>query len=72
MDGFHPINVGKTALVCPLCLCYPAGILELLKRYNIETKANICVVLGRSNIVGKPMAQLMMLKAGDATRYCVP
>lgn len=70
VDGFHPINVGKTSIGLPSFVsATPAGILELLKRYNIETKGKHCVVLGRSNIVGKPMAQLMMQKAypGDAT-----
>ncbi|MDD7557954.1 MAG: bifunctional methylenetetrahydrofolate dehydrogenase/methenyltetrahydrofolate cyclohydrolase FolD [Porphyromonas somerae] len=70
VDGFHPINVGKTSIGLPSFVsATPAGILELLKRYNIETKGKHCVVLGRSNIVGKPMAQLMMLKAypGDST-----
>ena len=70
VDGFHPINVGKTSIGLPSFVsATPAGILELLKRYDIETKGKHCVVLGRSNIVGKPMAQLMMLKAypGDAT-----
>ena len=70
VDGFHPINVGRMSIGLP---CYisatPNGILELLKRYNIETSGKKCVVLGRSNIVGKPMAQLMMQKTypGDAT-----
>lgn len=70
VDGFHPINVGRMSIGLP---CYvsatPNGILELLKRYNIETSGKHCVVLGRSNIVGKPMASLMMQKAypGDAT-----
>ncbi len=69
VDGFHPINVGRMAIGLP---CYisatPKGILELLRRYNIETSGKKCVVLGRSNIVGKPMAQLMMQKQyGDAT-----
>lgn len=70
VDGFHPINVGRMSIGLP---CYisatPNGIMELLKRYNIETRGKKCVVLGRSNIVGKPMAQLMMQKAypGDAT-----
>lgn len=69
VDGFHPINVGRMAIGLP---CYisatPKGILELLKRYQIETSGKKCVVLGRSNIVGKPMAQLMMQKQyGDAT-----
>ena len=69
VDGFHPINVGRMAIGLP---CYisatPKGILELLVRYDIETKGKNCVVLGRSNIVGKPMAQLMMQKQyGDST-----
>lgn len=70
VDGFHPINVGRLAIGLP---CYvsatPNGIIELLRRYNIETSGKKCVVLGRSNIVGKPMATLMMQKAnpGDAT-----
>ncbi len=70
VDGFHPINVGRMSIGLP---CYlsatPAGILELLARYNIPTKGANCVVLGRSNIVGKPVASLMMQKnnPGDAT-----
>ncbi|KAA6340835.1 Bifunctional protein FolD protein [termite gut metagenome] len=70
VDGFHPINVGRMSIGLP---CYisatPNGILELMKRYKIETAGKKCVVLGRSNIVGKPMATLMMQKAypGDAT-----
>lgn len=70
VDGFHPINVGRMSIGLP---CYisatPNGILQLLKYYNIETSGKKCVVLGRSNIVGKPMAQLMMQKSypGDCT-----
>ena len=69
VDGFHPINVGRMAIGLP---CYisatPKGILELLRRYHVETSGKKCVILGRSNIVGKPMAQLMMQKQyGDAT-----
>lgn len=70
VDGFHPINVGRTSIGLPSFVsATPSGILELLKRYNIETSGKHCVVLGRSNIVGKPMAQLMMLKQypGDST-----
>ena len=70
VDGFHPINVGRMAIGLPCFVsATPAGILELLKRYNIETKGKHCVVLGRSNIVGKLMATLMMQKAypGDCT-----
>ncbi len=70
VDGFHPINVGRMSIGLP---CYisatPLGITDLLARYGIETSGKKCVVLGRSNIVGKPMAQLMMQKRnpGDAT-----
>lgn len=69
VDGFHPINVGRMAIGLP---CYisatPKGIMELLVRYGVETSGKKCVILGRSNIVGKPMAQLMMQKNfGDAT-----
>lgn len=70
VDGFHPINVGRTSIGIPSFVsATPSGILELLKRYNIETSGKHCVILGRSNIVGKPMAQLMMLKQypGDTT-----
>jgi 5,10-methylene-tetrahydrofolate dehydrogenase/Methenyl tetrahydrofolate cyclohydrolase len=70
VDGFHPINVGRMSIGLPCFVsATPAGILELLKRYNIETKGKHCVVLGRSNIVGKPMASLMMQKSypGDCT-----
>lgn len=69
VDGFTPINVGRMSIGLP---CYipatPKGIVELLRRYHIDTRGKRCVVLGRSNIVGKPMAMLMMQKAyGDAT-----
>lgn len=69
VDGFHPINVGRMAIGLP---CYisatPLGILTLLQRYNIPTSGKKCVVLGRSNIVGKPMSQLMLQKQfGDST-----
>ena len=69
VDGFHPINVGRMSIGLP---CYvsatPLGIVTLLKRYGMETSGKKCVVLGRSNIVGKPMAQLMMQKQyGDST-----
>jgi methylenetetrahydrofolate dehydrogenase (NADP+) / methenyltetrahydrofolate cyclohydrolase len=69
-DGFHPINVGRMLIGLPsLVSATPAGIIELLERYKIETKGKHCVVIGRSNIVGKPIAGLMMQKAypGDAT-----
>lgn len=70
VDGFHPVNAGRLAIGLPCFLsATPNGIMELLRRYNIETKGKKCVVLGRSNIVGKPMASLMMQKQipGDAT-----
>lgn len=69
VDGFHPVNVGRMALGMPCFIsATPLGILTLLQHYNIETSGKKCVILGRSNIVGKPMAQLMMQKQyGDAT-----
>lgn len=70
VDGFHPVNVGRLSIGLPCFLsATPNGIMELLRRYNIDTKGKKCVVLGRSNIVGKPMANLMMQKGtpGDAT-----
>lgn len=70
VDGFHPVNVGRMAIGLPCFVsATPAGILELLRRYEIPTSGRRCVVLGRSNIVGKPMATLMMQKRqpGDAT-----
>jgi len=69
VDGFHPVNVGRMAIGLPCFIsATPLGILTLLRRYNIETSGKKCVILGRSNIVGKPMAQLMMQKQyGDAT-----
>jgi len=60
VDGFHPINVGRMALGLDAFIsATPGGIVELLERYNIETKGKHCVILGRSNIVGGPMAMLM-------------
>ena len=69
VDGFHPINVGRMAIGLPCFIsATPLGILTLLQHYKIETSGKKCVILGRSNIVGKPMAQLMMQKQyGDAT-----
>ncbi|MDE6369909.1 MAG: bifunctional methylenetetrahydrofolate dehydrogenase/methenyltetrahydrofolate cyclohydrolase FolD [Duncaniella sp.] len=70
VDGFHPINVGRMSIGLPCFVsATPSGILELLKRYNVPTRGAKCVVLGRSNIVGKPVASLMMQKAdpGNAT-----
>ena len=64
VDGFHPINVGRMSIGLP---CFrsatPQGILTLLERYNISTSGKHCVVLGRSNIVGKPVAQMLLQKA---------
>jgi len=69
VDGFHPVNVGRMAIGLPSFIsATPLGILTLLRRYGVETSGRKCVILGRSNIVGKPMAQLMMQKQyGDAT-----
>ena len=69
VDGFTPINVGRMVAGLPSFIsATPKGILELLRRYNIPTSGKKCVILGRSNIVGKPMASLMMQKQyGDAT-----
>lgn len=70
VDGFHPVNVGRMSIGLPCFVsATPAGIMELLARYGVETKGKRCVVLGRSNIVGKPVATLMMQKhnPGDAT-----
>lgn len=70
VDGFHPVNVGKMSIGLP---CYlpatPAGIIELLRREGIETRGKHAVVLGRSNIVGKPVASLLLQKGtpGDCT-----
>lgn len=70
VDGFHPVNVGRMSIGLPCFVsATPSGIMELLKRYGVETRGAKCVVLGRSNIVGKPVATLMMQKAqpGNAT-----
>ncbi|MDE5687969.1 MAG: bifunctional methylenetetrahydrofolate dehydrogenase/methenyltetrahydrofolate cyclohydrolase FolD [Paramuribaculum sp.] len=70
VDGFHPVNVGRMSIGLPCFVsATPMGIMTLLERYNIPTKGAECVVLGRSNIVGKPVATLMMQKhnPGDAT-----
>lgn len=70
VDGFHPVNVGRMSIGLPCFLpATPSGIMELLKRYDVPTRGMRCMVLGRSNIVGKPMATLMMQKGypGDAT-----
>ena len=69
VDGIHPVNAGRMALGLPCFIsATPLGIITLLQRYQIPTSGKKCVVLGRSNIVGKPMAQLMLQKEhGDAT-----
>ncbi len=69
VDGFHPVNVGRMAIGLPCFIsATPLGIITLLQRYGVATSGKKCVILGRSNIVGKPMAQLMMQKQyGDAT-----
>lgn len=70
IDGFHPVNVGRMSIGLPCFIsATPMGIMTLLERYNIPTRGTRCVVLGRSNIVGKPVSTLMMQKAqpGNAT-----
>ena len=68
VDAFHPYNVGKLTIGNPTFLpCTPAGIMELLRRYGIDPDGKLCVVVGRSNIVGKPMALLLMAANGTVT-----
>ena len=68
VDGFHPENFGKMALETDSLLpATPFGIMQLLERYNIDTKGKKCVVIGRSRIVGRPMSILMSAKGTDAT-----
>ena len=70
VDGFHPINVGRMSIGLPCFVsATPQGIIELLRRNHIDTRGKHCVILGRSNIVGKPMAQLLLHKGnpGDCT-----
>lgn len=70
VDGFHPINIGRMNIGMPAFLsATPAGILDLLDRYGIETKGRNIVIIGRSNIVGKPLASMLMQKnnPGNAT-----
>ncbi len=68
VDGFHPINVGKLSIGKPgIMPCTPAGIIELLKRYNVEIAGKECVVVGRSNIVGKPTAMALLANDGTVT-----
>jgi methylenetetrahydrofolate dehydrogenase (NADP+)/methenyltetrahydrofolate cyclohydrolase len=67
VDGFHPVNIGNMVIGKEgFVSCTPAGIMELLKRYNIETSGKHAVVLGRSNIVGKPVANLLLQKKKGA------
>ncbi len=64
VDGFHPVNVGRMLLGLPSFVsATPAGIIELMSRYHIETSGKHCVIIGRSNIVGRPMANLLSQKA---------
>lgn len=68
VDGFHPVNVGKLLIGLPCFVsCTPKGVLEILDYYHIETKGKHAVIIGRSNIVGKPMAALLIQKGRDAT-----
>ena len=68
VDAFHPINVGKIMIGNYSFLpCTPAGIMELLRHYNVDITGKKCVVVGRSNIVGKPMALLLLEKHGTVT-----
>jgi len=68
VDGFHPVNVGRMSAGLPSFVsATPAGIMELLKRYNVPLKGAECVVVGRSNIVGRPVSILMSQKGVDAT-----
>ena len=67
-DGFHPINVGRMVIGLPSFVsATPFGVVELLKRYNIETSGKNCVIVGRSNIVGRPLSVLMSQKSINAT-----
>lgn len=68
VDGFHPVNVGNLSIGRPgYVSCTPAGVIQLLKRSGIEIEGKECVVLGRSNIVGKPMAMLLLRENGTVT-----
>ncbi|NOY95551.1 MAG: bifunctional 5,10-methylene-tetrahydrofolate dehydrogenase/5,10-methylene-tetrahydrofolate cyclohydrolase, partial [Chlorobi bacterium] len=68
VDGFHPVNVGRTVIGLPSFVsATPLGIVELLKRYNIETSGKNCVIIGRSNIVGRPLSILMSQKSVNCT-----
>lgn len=68
VDGFHPVNVGRTVIGLPAYVsATPFGIIELLKRHQIETSGKHCVIVGRSNIVGRPLSILMSQKSMNAT-----
>jgi methylenetetrahydrofolate dehydrogenase (NADP+)/methenyltetrahydrofolate cyclohydrolase len=68
VDGFHPVNVGRTVIGLPAFIsATPFGIVELIRRYKIETSGKHCVIVGRSNIVGRPLSILMSQKAVNAT-----
>ncbi len=68
VDGFHPQNVGALCIGKPgFVSCTPAGVIQLLKRSGIEIAGKECVVVGRSNIVGKPMALLLLRENGTVT-----
>ena len=68
VDGFHPINVGRLATGQPcFAPCTPAGVMEMLREYGVDPKGKECVVVGRSNIVGKPMAMLLLAAHGTVT-----
>ncbi len=68
VDGFHPVNVGKLSIGKKgFVSCTPAGVIQLLKRSGIEISGKECVVVGRSNIVGKPMSMLLLQENGTVT-----
>ncbi|MBO7375070.1 MAG: bifunctional methylenetetrahydrofolate dehydrogenase/methenyltetrahydrofolate cyclohydrolase FolD [Lachnospiraceae bacterium] len=68
VDGFHPVNVGRLSIgEKGFVSCTPAGIIQLLKRSNVDIEGKECVVIGRSNIVGKPMAMLMLRENATVT-----
>ena len=68
VDGFHPTNMGRLWSGHPVMVpCTPAGIMEMLREYNVELEGKRAVVIGRSNIVGKPMAQLLLAKNATVT-----
>ena len=68
VDGFHPINVGRLSTGQPcFAPCTPAGVMEMLKEYGVDPKGKECVVVGRSNLVGKPMAMLLLSAHGTVT-----